>query len=402
MSRLTVKRIRVHLSVIAIAIWSIWVWDVSGPGVVDRLGKIKGTDFLQFYVSASFVRDGRHDLLYDAAANYATAQAIAGRSRDALYLPIQGAQTAVAFAPLASFPYTTALAIWWAVTLLLYAMACSLLWRSCTALHRYPRETAIACIAFPGFYSTILHGQVSGVALLCVTIGMIALRRGHTFLAGLAFGSLTFKPHWALAAGSIFFVAREWRIVCGIIVAAAAQIAAVYVVMGAAVLTAYFRMMLAIQQIADLLEPRPVNTLKGFSAVLLPSHTVALVMYVTAAAVVIGLSSYAWRNARSFDIRFCAVLLAMLLISPHAYEYDLILLAPAFFLLTDRIADKGNVAPAMKWALCALFLSPLLTALPSIVRLQFSVTAMIVLLMALWSSARTLPTENTVPLFARA
>jgi alpha-1,2-mannosyltransferase len=389
MSLLTTRRIRVHLPVIAIAIWSIWLWDVSGPGAIDRLDKIKGTDFLPFYVSASFVRDGRHDLLYDAAANYSRAQAIAGRSRDALYLPIQGAQTAVLLAPLAFQPYTTALTMWWAVTFFIYAMTCWLLWTSCTALHKYPLETVMACIAFPGLYSTILHGQVSGLGLLCVTVGMVALRRGHTFLAGLAFGSLAFKPHWALAASAIFFVAREWRIVGGIIVAAAAQIAAVYVLMGAAVLSAYFRMTLEIQQIAHLLEPRPVNTLKGLFGILIPWDAVALGVYLVAAAATAALSAHVWRNARRFEIRFSAAVVAMLLISPHAYEYDLILLAPVFFLLAHDIADAGDAAPVMKWSLCALFFSPLLTGLPALIRLQCSVTAMIVLLLALYNKSRT-------------
>ena len=65
---MTLKRIRVYAPVIAITLWSVWIIDVSGAGVVDRLGKLKGTDFIQFYIGGSFLLEGRADLLYDARA----------------------------------------------------------------------------------------------------------------------------------------------------------------------------------------------------------------------------------------------------------------------------------------------------------------------------------------------
>src|SRR6187200_3372983 len=117
---MTRKRVRVYASLLAITLWSVWLVDISGPGVVDRLGKIKGTDFLQFYVAGSLVRDGRTDLLYDVRSFYARAQAVAGTSHETLFVPVQSPQTAFAFAPLAAVGYTSALAIWLAVAVLLY------------------------------------------------------------------------------------------------------------------------------------------------------------------------------------------------------------------------------------------------------------------------------------------
>ena len=99
---MTLKRIRVYAPVIAITLWSIWIIDVSGAGVIDRLGKIKGTDFIQFYVAGSFLREARGDLLYDARAQYERAQAVAPGTPDIFYVPVQSPQTALAFAPLRS------------------------------------------------------------------------------------------------------------------------------------------------------------------------------------------------------------------------------------------------------------------------------------------------------------
>src|SRR4051812_20748347 len=207
---MSIKRLRVYGSLLAITLWSVWLIDISGTGVLDRLGKIKGTDFLQFYVAGSLVRDGRSDLLYDVRSHYARAQAVAGTPRETLFIPVQSPQTALAFSPLAGFGYTSALAVWLAVTVLLYGAACWLTWRSCAALRGYPVESAVACAAFPAFYSTVLHGQLSGVAVLWIAAALAAFRRGRPGMAGLALGCLVFKPHWVLAAGAVFVVAREW------------------------------------------------------------------------------------------------------------------------------------------------------------------------------------------------
>ena len=109
---MTLKRIRVYATLVAVTLWSVWVVDFSVPGVVDRLGKVKGTDFLQFYVGGSFVREGHLDQLYDVQALYARAQAIVPGSRDTFYMPIQSPQTSLVFSPLSALRYQVAVAIW--------------------------------------------------------------------------------------------------------------------------------------------------------------------------------------------------------------------------------------------------------------------------------------------------
>src|SRR5205807_8778939 len=121
-------------------LWTVWAIDFSVPGVLDRLGKIKGTDFLQFYVSGSFVREGRSNQLYDLQAQLGGAQAVAPASHETVYLPLQTPQTALAAAPLSAFPYTTAVGVWIGIIVVLYAAACAMTWTYCTALHAYRYE----------------------------------------------------------------------------------------------------------------------------------------------------------------------------------------------------------------------------------------------------------------------
>ena len=47
-SWLTTRRLRVHAIILAICLWSSFVWIVSNPGLVGRNGVLKGADFLHF------------------------------------------------------------------------------------------------------------------------------------------------------------------------------------------------------------------------------------------------------------------------------------------------------------------------------------------------------------------
>lgn len=386
----TLKRIRVYATLIGATLWAVWLVDFSVPGVVDRLGKVKGTDFLQFYVGGAFVREGRLNELYDVQALYTRSQATIPGSRDTLYMPIQSPQTSLVFSPLAGLSYGVAVTIWIALILLLYAASCAITWRHSKALHKYRYETVACAIAFPGLYSTVLNGQTSIVALLAVATALLALRNEWSFAAGLALGCLAFKPHWLLAAGAVFFVAREWRVVAGAAIGAAGQVGVTALLVGPAVMNAYWQTLLAIQRIGDLLEPFPGDSLRSFFKVFVPWPAVALVAYVVAAAAVLWVAGRIWRSSASFEIRASSLIVAMLLISPHALPYDLILLSPVYFLLATWVADEPSrpLPGAIVLTLGAMFLAPLLGVLPVPLRLQFSATAMTVLLVWLWQEAR--------------
>ncbi len=58
---LSLRRIRVHALLIAIALWSVFVWNYSTPGLLDRNGLLKGTDFLHFYTIGTLAREGHPD-----------------------------------------------------------------------------------------------------------------------------------------------------------------------------------------------------------------------------------------------------------------------------------------------------------------------------------------------------
>jgi hypothetical protein len=398
----TLKRLRAYSTLIASVLWTMWAVDMSNAGPVDRLGKIKGTDFLQFYVGGSFAREGRLADFYDVSTEYARARAVIPASADTLYLPVQSPQTALVFAPLAALSYPTAVAIWIAIIVLVYAACCWLVCRDCHSLRRYRAEAIATAMAFPGLYATVLHGQTSIVSLLAISVAVAALRCDRRLLAGAALGCLAFKPHWAAAVVVVFLAAREWRVAAAALVSAGAQIALTYAVAGAAAMRGYWTILVSLQRAGDLVEPRAGDSLRSFFKVFVPSPAAATLLYIVASIGALAIASRVWRSDAAFERRASAMLLAIVLISPHALPYDLILLAPVFILTANWLAAHKaqiDVRP-ITWSLCALFAAPILAVLPAVLRVQCSVTAMAVLLVcsdrALMSFVRV-PAQRPAP-----
>ena len=370
-------RWRSYPALIAAVLWLMWAVDASAPGSTDRAGKPKGTDFLQFYVAASLVRDGRADELYDIRATDARARAIAPGARDALYVPIQSPAIAVALQPLAALPYARAWMVWTSLLAAAFAAACLVLWRGAGRLRAHPVESAAFAAALPAFYSTVLHGQLSAFALLLVALALWALRRDARFGAGLLVGCLAFKPHWVAAASVLFVAAREWRVVGGIVVSAAGQLALACAALGPRVAVAYAGALRSISAIGDLLEPRPSLSLRGLTSVLVADARASLVVYAVCSALVVSAAAHIWRTSQRDEWRYSAWLLATALISPHVLEYDLLLLAPVFVLLGSWILEAPEEASRRLAIYCAavLFAAPILTPLPAAVRVPLIVGA---------------------------
>jgi hypothetical protein len=163
---------------------------------------------------------------------------------------------------------------------------------------------------------------------------------------------------------------------------------------GRAVVAAYFAALRSVAQVADLLEPRAGYSARSLFTLFVPSITVASVLYAIAGIAIVAAAARVWRSDERFEARASAVVLGMTMISPHVYEYDLLLLGPVFFLLANIAADgDARLKPprSFEWALAFLFVLPLLTPVPAPIRVPLAVGAMGVVLWALWTSSRRLP-----------
>jgi hypothetical protein len=384
-SWLTTRRIRAHGLLLAICLWVFYAVDMSAPGLRDRNGLIKGTDFLHFYTLGNIALQKRGDLLYDMQAQAALLQKLVSEAAGNVYVPLYGPQVSLLFAPLARMSYFAALTIWLLLNAVIYGACCYLVWKHCPNLRTEPWTVLIAALAFPGFFHLVAWGQTSGLALLCFTLAFLALSKNRPYLAGLAIGSLIFKPQLGLAAAVIFLFAREWKVIAAAILAALAQLSIGWLYYGTPVMKEYLRALMNVRDVLPMLEPRPyqMHSLRAFWSLLIPWTPLAYALYAVTALAVLVVAERCWRSSASFELRYSALMLATVLVAPHLTVYDLLILAPAFLLLADWAArnatrSSATIMSALLYLCYPLFL---LGPLARFTHFQLSVIALAGLLL---------------------
>src|SRR6202451_3931468 len=195
---LTTKRLRAHGLILALCRWSVYLWNMSAPGLLDRAGNLKGTDFLHFYTLGSLALTHRGEDLYNMQAQSEVVVQRVPAAVGIRYLPLYPPQVSLFFAPFAQFSYPNALALWLIFSALIYAVCCCAIWRVCPNLRNEKFTVSILALGVPAFWHLIAWGQTSALALACFTLAFLALRAQREFLAGLALGCLVFKRQLAV------------------------------------------------------------------------------------------------------------------------------------------------------------------------------------------------------------
>ena len=347
---------------------------------------MKGTDFLHFYTLGSLALSHRGGDLYDIDAQSALAAQRVPTTAGIRYLPLYPPQVSLVFASLAHLSYGWALALWWFFTALIYCACCFRIWRLCPNLRDYGGTVALVAMAFPAFFHLIAWGQTSALALACFTVAFLLLRNQKELAAGLALGCLIFKPQLGLAAAVVFILIGSWKILAGAALSATAQIAAGVAYYGTNPFRSWLRTLWHVPALLPSFEPRPYQThcLRTFWSMLVPWSGVSFGLYVISAAVVLGWTLAIWRRREALPLKYSALLLTTVLVSPHLTVYDLVILAPAILLLTDWLISRPGAPQGtgiLIYLVCAL---PLLGPSTRWIHIQLSVVAMAALLYTIW------------------
>jgi hypothetical protein len=394
---LGLERLRVHAALLALCLWGVLVLSSSTPGPIGRHGQLEGADFLQFYTSASLVREGRLGALYDRHAYLEEARRLVPEAKDTTYLPIYGPQVALVLEPLAALPWSAALYLWLAGNAALYALCVAAVWRRCPHLAGHGRDVALAALAWPACFAMLGAGQASSLALACFTGAFLALRAERRFLAGLALGSLAWKPQLGLAVAVAFVAARDGRVVAGALVAAAAQLALPALLLGPRVLADYAGVVAELPSLAPVLagKTHQMHSLRSFFDFLLPDPLAGLA-FAAGALATLALAARTWRSDAPLELRFATLLLATALASPHLYLYDLVILAPAWLLLADRIA-ASPAAAAQAGLRTALWAGFALTAMGPLSRFSHVQLSVPLFAWLAWRCVRLAQAEQASP-----
>jgi hypothetical protein len=398
---LTPKRLRAHGCILALCLWSVYVWNMATPGLLDRAGNLKGTDFLHFYTLGSLALAHRGADLYNSQAQYAIAVARVPSAAGIQYLPLYPPQVSLLFAPFAELPYSGALILWLSLSSLLYGLCCYAVWRACPNLRNQKLTVLVLAIAFPAFWHLIAWGQTSALALACFTLAFFALRVQREFLAGLALGCLIFKPQLGVAVALVFALTLNWKVISGALLSAVAQLSVAWLYYGYGPLRDWTRTLLNVPRHLALLEPRLYQThsLRTFWTMLVPWFSVSLALYLISAILVFILTVASWRSRLPLSLRFAALLLATVLLAPHLTVYDLVILAPAFLLLSDWIVAQPHCTATryLPFLLYLAFVLPLFGPLARWTHFQLSVPVMAAILYEIWSTGRKpIPLPNSL------
>jgi len=389
---LTAKRLRVHGTILLVCLWSLYVWNLATPGLRDRAGNLKGTDFLHFYTLGCLARAHDGTALYDMNAQAALAAQRVPQAAGIRYLPLYPPQVSIFFAPFAYLSYPVALAIWWSLCASAYGLCCFAVWRACRNLQPYGALVFLLAASFPAFFHLIAWGQTSVLALLCFTAAFHFFRKQRDFLAGVCLGCLVFKPQLAIAAVVLFWMLARWKVLVGAIVAAAIQLSIGILYYGGESLHRWWELLRHANELLPLLEPKPYQThsLRTFWTMLLPWPTASIALYIVTSGLVLYFLRACWsREFVPLSLKYSALLLATVLIAPHLTVYDLVALAPALLLLADWVIGQSatNVARALATLLYFVYALPLIGPFARWTHVQLSVVAMLATMFLIWRIA---------------
>jgi Glycosyltransferase family 87 len=314
-------------------------------------------DLPAFY-AAGFLVLHNPSHLFDLHAQAAVQDALIVRMNPPLpyYHP---AFEALFFAPLALFTYRTAYMLFAVLNLLLLAVCYWLAPQPIDPrIERIPRSL-IFLLSFPAFYC-VVTGQDSMLFLVLLCLLRRSLERDRDVTAGFLLALGLFKVQ-IVAALVIFLVARRGpRLLLSFIPAAGALALLSIAITGFAGAAQWAHLLAsaagathqgAAEQVYFAVYPKAMPTLNGLLYFIggrfLPHNAWFALNAVLLAAIFI-LSLLLVRRSPSLSGAFSSALAGTLLLSPHLYLYDFVLLLPALLLLT------GNLGPVLVWIYCVL------------------------------------------------
>jgi glycosyl transferase family 87 len=392
---LSPRRIRAHATVLALCLWGVCAVDFASPGLFDRTGNIKFQDFLPLYVSARLIAQHRAGELYDHQVTAESMQAIV-RQPPRVRLPnLYGPQVGLLLVPLSRFSFPVAARIWVTSSLLVFFACVYLVCKSCPALRPQSGTVALCVLAFPSLFHFFARGQMSALVLAFFTLAFLAFRADRQWLAGVALGFLVFKPQFLIAIPLVLLLSGACKAFAGLVVAAAAQLAFTRIYFGPAVMHAYFDTLWHISRVIDAAElslaPIQMHSLRSFWTLLIAWPEIALALYALSSVVVVGMAAAAWKSSSPLALRFSALTFAAVLVNPHLFVYDLLVLAPALLLVVDWTLNNPQhpCSAALKLLAYLAFILPLFGPISRWTHLQLSVPAFTMLLSVLWHQSGT-------------
>jgi hypothetical protein len=329
-------------------------------------------------------------------------RAVVPGAGDVLFVSVYPPQLAALFAPLGTLSYLAALIAWSVVSALLYALCVGAIARHLPEVRRAGLSRAVLALAFVPFHQLLLHGQIGTLVLACFTVAWFSLRRGQWGVVGIALGTLCFKPTFLIAAIIAAAASRNLRLAGGVAVAVTLQVLGVTVLFGSDVWSAYRDKVMVLLQSPDVFEPKPwqMHNLKGFFRLLIGESRVVVWCWLACVPAVLLTVDWIWRRTESAEVRIASLIVATVLLNPHLYVYDLVVLLVVFAALVRWLLDTppARAAGVLPVLLHLLWWIPLVGPLARVTHVQLTPILLTALLWHLVGALRAVRGPSSVPL----
>ncbi len=323
-------------------------------GLIVPLTKPTSTDFVSFYAAGKLADAGTPALAYDRAAHYAAEERATapGISYNFFYYP---PVFLLLCAVLARLPYLTAFVVFEASTLGLYLLVVRRILgeRGCALL--------VPILAFPPVLWTIGLGQ-NGLMTAGLFGAATLLVDRRPRVAGVLFGALCVKPHFALLVPLALVAGGRWRAFAAAFASAAGLCLLSLAVFGWQTWHAFLTAAAGSGAVYETGRIPFGGFVTPFGAAMLLGADRALAGIVQTAATVAaaGLVAWVWRRDLPLPIRAASLVSATLVAVPLALFYDLVLagVAAAWLLRGEREYRLPEWGKLMLAGLYVLSLNP--------------------------------------------
>ncbi len=298
-------------------------------------GEILGNDFSQIWVAGRAALEGRAAEPYDLARHLANLREAFGPDcRFAWHYP------PIFLIPSAAMAWMDPQAGYLAWCALSAAFFLFVLRRAAGRM-----DIALIAFAHPLVFCNLSYGQNGLFTAGLMTLGLVLLDR-RPRLAGLCFGLLAFKPHFALVAPLLLLATGRWTALISCAATVLAASLASVALFGIEPWIGFLHSLsstnrIILQEAASGLD---LNA-SAFGAVRLLGGSVALAwaFQIAVALTALAFVLRVWRSGASPELRAAACLCVTPLLSPYVPVYDLVPLLPATLFLGLAAVKQGGL-----------------------------------------------------------
>ena len=217
-------------------------------------------------------------------------------------------------------------------------------------------------LIFPGTVHNFWSGQNAFLSTVIIGGGLLLAER-HPFAGGCLLGLLSYKPQLAFLIPVALAAGRYWKALAGAIVSAATLALASLLLLGSGVWVAFFQnLSLAANHMNQASLWHKVPTV--FAAMRHQGATWELAATLQAVAIIVATLAvgWVWFRRAPLPIRGSVLVVGICLAAPHAFDYDLTILAiPFAWLGWEAYAQESKfqeVFILLAWTLLAWALLP--------------------------------------------